>query len=145
MLVYKQSIPSYLLHGSDTGKGTSKHCQVLHKSPHMLADTGLCCPIWVCPLPPPSPSSPGPHERGSGHPVLGLETSASASWWRLINSGTEIITVAVESPFCYFSAKRQYCVLATTISSVDCLSLSPLLRLCFLGRGTEIFTVTYGT
>lgn len=79
------SHPSYLLHGFDTGTGTSRRCPVPRRSPHRWADTGLCCPIWACRPPPPSPSSPGRHERGCVHPDLGLESWIKTSpFWHLV-------------------------------------------------------------
>lgn len=62
---------TYLLHDFDTSKGIATHCQSQCRSPHRLGCTGLCCPTWAYPQPPPSPSSPDPHRKGSFHPVLG--------------------------------------------------------------------------
>lgn len=74
------SLWSYLLRGFDTGTGTSRRCPVPRRSPRRWADTGLCCPIWACRPPPPSPSSPGRSERGSGRPDLGLEALVEPCW-----------------------------------------------------------------
>lgn len=80
----EQTQPSYLLHGFDTGTGTSTRCPVPRRSPRRWADTGLCCPIWACRPLPPSPSSPGRCERGSVHPDPGLGSWMKISpCWRL--------------------------------------------------------------
>lgn len=134
------SQPSYLLHGSDTGKGTSRRCPVPHRSPRRWADTGLCCPIWACRPPPPSPSSPGRREKGCDHPALGLE-----SWAKYTG------------PFCRLEAftnwiarlprglpSRRFRECAQKLSR-SLLLLWVLLHLYNLGRGAEIFPLTYGT
>lgn len=147
-------IPAYLLHGFDTGKGTSRRCQVPHRSPRRWADTGLCCPILACPLPHLSPSSPGPHETGSGHPVLGLVTSAS--WWLLViftghRNWKKMLPLSLPLVtscwFCYFPANLQGAVSLLIQSPLWTVSLShcPLPLLSVQGRGTEVFILTYGT
>ena len=79
-----RSSPAYLHRGSDRDKGTSRRCRAPRRSPRRWADTGLCCPIWACLQPPPSPSSPAPDERGFGRPDQGLVASSWATWipWR---------------------------------------------------------------
>lgn len=54
---------AYLLHDSDTGKGTSIHCQSQCRSPHKLGCTELCCPTLACPQLFPFPFSPIHHRR----------------------------------------------------------------------------------
>lgn len=89
----KPKPPSYLLHGSDTGTGTSRRCPAPRRSPRRWADTGLCCPIWACRPPPPSPSSPGRRERGCDHPAPGWESSTCASWRLAVFLETEMFAL----------------------------------------------------
>lgn len=93
-------IPSYLLHGFDIGKGTSRRCRVPRRNPRRWADTGLCCPTWVCPLLPPSPSFPIPSESGSGHPDPGLVSSVSASWWQAVACAAQSLQIDNGKVYC---------------------------------------------
>lgn len=61
---------THLLRDSGTSMGSATRFQCQCRSPHRWGCTGLCCPTWACPRPPPSPSSPDPHRKESVPPVL---------------------------------------------------------------------------